>query len=92
MVTRQQDISALRCPVTKSPLTCANDALLSHVNALISIGEVQTRGSQLVSEALEAGLVNVDETLLYPLQGGVVCLLAAEAIEIAEHWPVEEEN
>ena len=86
-MTRRQDISALCCPVTHSPLQYASEALLSGLNQAIGLGEVQTRESQLVSEALEAGLVNATETLLYPLRGGVICLLPAEAIEIAEHWP-----
>jgi uncharacterized protein YbaR (Trm112 family) len=86
-MSRKQDISALRCPVTLSPLQYASAAMLAGINRAIALGEVQTRESQTVSEPLEDALVNSDETLLFPLRGGVICLLAAEAVEIAEHWP-----
>jgi uncharacterized protein YbaR (Trm112 family) len=90
MKSHQQDIAALRCPVTKSPLAWATEQQMAEINGAIASGEVQTRGSRSVTEVLEAGLLNGGQSLLYPVQSGVICLLPAEAVEVAEHWSTDE--
>lgn len=77
-------LERLRCPVTGGTLERADAALLSRVNAQIAAGQALTRLSDVVKTPVEAALINADRSLLYRIDGGIVALLATEAIEIWE--------
>jgi len=84
----------LRCPVTRQPLQVADDAILARINAAIGAGRLLNRLGQTVTQALDGGLINQTQTLLYPIHDEIPCLLADEAIDLAplaagsgEHCP-----
>lgn len=85
MLLSPEDLARLRCPVTRSPLRYADGDLIGRLNAAIAAGTLLTRISDPVTEPLEAGLVNTDNTLLYRSDADILSLLATEAIEIWEH-------
>ena len=77
-------LDLLRCPVTGSKLERAEPSLLARLNASIAAGEALTRLSDVVEEPVSAGLINIDRTLLYPIERGTIVLLAGDAIEVWE--------
>lgn len=79
------DLARLRCPVTGSALHYATQEQVERINTGIAAGTVLSRISDPISEPIEAGLVNADDSLLYRIEGGIITLLASEAIEIWEH-------
>jgi len=78
----EDSVRRLRCPITLGKLTPADDALLFRVNRLIDSGAVSTRGGQPQLQRLRQALVTDDGRRLYPIEDGIVCLLADGAIEL----------
>ncbi|MFK7768343.1 MAG: Trm112 family protein [Mariniblastus sp.] len=70
----------IRCPQTKSPLTQADDGLISDLNKKISSGDLVNQIGQSVAEPLESGFLNEDQSLILPVRGGIVILIADQAI------------
>jgi uncharacterized protein len=91
MTLRDDILSRLRCPVTRSPLVPATERQLALLNRRIAAGQAQTRLSAVVTEPLTAGLVNADQSLLYRYDGGMLVLLASEAIELEDDAPEADE-
>ena len=83
-------VQRLRCPVSRSRLTEADDELMERVNRLIDERGLPTRGGQRQRERLQSGLVTEDGRFLYPIQDGIVCMLVENAIDLQEvnnaHW------
>ena len=73
-------IHLIRCPVTKSDLTLAPDSMIEELNRRIESGKVVNRVGQTISEKLDGGFVNADQSLLLPVRGGIVILIADQAI------------
>ena len=84
MCLRDGILKCLRCPVTGSKLEPADAGLVARLNQMIGTRQLQTRISEPVMVPITAALVNADRTLLYRIDGGIVSLLASEAIEIEE--------
>ena len=74
----------IRCPHTKSALTQAEDSLISELNAKISSGNLVNQIGQAVSEKLESGFVNEDQSLILPVRGGIIILIADQAIPLKQ--------
>lgn len=78
----EDSVRRLRCPVTLGKLTQADDQLVERVNRLIERGGLSTRGGQPQNKRVQGGLVTDDRCHLYPIEDGIVCLLAENAIEL----------
>ena len=77
-------IALIRCPVTKSPLTAASASLIEQLNLQIDAGSLVNRIGQTIDAKLDSGFVNEDRSLLLPVRGGIVILIADQAIELSE--------
>jgi len=75
-------LEILACPETRQPLRLAGEKELTAVNARIRAGGLRNRGSEEVTEPLEAGLVREDGKVLYPVLEDIPILLVEEGIEL----------
>lgn len=73
-------LTIVRCPVTGGPLQFAVTELVTEVNERIGRGEARDRLDQGVPQPIEGGLVSAAAGLIYPIRGGIPCLVADEAI------------
>ena len=70
----------LRCPTDRTPLAIADEELVNQLNAGIGRGEVRDRADQKVHEIIESGLITESGDWVYPIRGGIVTLVADQAI------------
>jgi uncharacterized protein YbaR (Trm112 family) len=75
-------IQMIRCPVTKSELTLAPDSVIEDLNRQIESGTAVNRIGQTIVEKLDGGFVNTDRSLLLPVRGGIVILIADQSIPL----------
>lgn len=73
-------ITMIRCPVTKSPLTAASATLIERLNQKIEEGTLVNRVGQTVDQKFDGGFINDDQSLLLPVRGGIVILIADQSI------------
>ena len=79
-----QLLEMIRCPVTHSNLKVASTDLLEDLNQQIANGKIVDRIGQTIQGALESALVNQDDSLLLPIRGGIVILIADQAISLGQ--------
>ena len=72
----------IRCPVTKSVLTEANPTVIAQLNQQIESGKLINRTNQIVELRLDAGFINADQSLLFPVSGGILILTEESAIPL----------
>jgi uncharacterized protein YbaR (Trm112 family) len=75
-------LELVRCPVTQSDLTVAEPELLERVNELITNRQLANRIGQTITVGVESGLVSADRSWLVPIRGGIVVLIADQAIPL----------
>lgn len=75
-------IRLIRCPVTKTRLSEADNALIEQLNQQISQQTLTDQTGQAVGTKLDGGFVNEDKSLLLPVRGGIVVLTADQAISM----------
>ena len=75
-------LEILVCPETRQPVTPADAALLTRLNAEIAAGSLRNRGGDSVREPLKEGLLREDGRILYPVDDGIPVMLVEESIEI----------
>ena len=75
-------LQMIRCPVTKSDLSVASEQLVSDLNEQISSRKLFNQLGQVVEVPIEGGFVNQDQSLLLPVRGGIVILIADQAIPL----------
>ena len=75
-------LTMIRCPVTHSELEFVDHVTLVKLNEKISRRELVNRLGQTVEDELDSGLVNADGSLLLPIRGGIVVLIADQAINL----------
>ena len=75
-------LDILACPETHQPLAEADDELVAKINAKIEAGAQKNVGDELVSEAVEGGLVRKDGWILYPIREGIPVLLIEEGLPL----------
>lgn len=76
-------LEILVCPETRQPVREADGDLVRRLNAAIGAGTVRARGGELVTEAVDGGLVREDGAVLYPVREGIPIMLIDEAIGLA---------
>lgn len=75
-------LAMIRCPVTHSRLAIANQETLDKLNEKVSKRELIDRNGQKVTEKVESGLVNQDDSLLLPIRQGIIVLISGQAIPL----------
>lgn len=77
-------LAFMRCPVTQSKLTTADDNLIQQVNGLIESSQLTDRLGQSVPGPIEAAFINADQSLLIPVRGGIVVMLEDRLIPMSQ--------
>jgi uncharacterized protein YbaR (Trm112 family) len=80
----QKLLAILRCPEDRSPLSLADEELVSELNAAIQAGWLRNRAGQRVDRLLEGGLIREAGDLLYPIVDQIPIMLHDEAIPLAQ--------
>ena len=75
-------LKILVCPENKTPVTVADDALISKVNDAIEGGKLKNRGDKTVDAKIDGGLVREDEAYLYPIRDDIPIMLIDEAVPL----------
>jgi len=75
-------VQMIRCPVTKSDLVPAGEEVILELNRKIESRKLLNQLGQVVEAPIESGFVNQDESLLLPVRGGIVILIADQAIPL----------
>lgn len=75
-----QFLAILRCPVTRSTLQLVPADELERLNRRVAAGDIVNQIGQPVARPLDAALVNLDRSLIYPVWNEVPQLVAEEAI------------
>jgi uncharacterized protein YbaR (Trm112 family) len=77
-------LDILVCPETKQPLRVAESDLLERLNGAIRQGSVTNRGGNVVTRALDGGLVREDGSVLYPVRDDIPIMLIDESIPLSK--------
>lgn len=77
-------VEILRCLETKSSVRLLESDRLEQLNAAIRQKLVFNRNGDLVEQPLEAGLINEEESWLYPVYDGIPAMLREQSI--ANQW------
>ena len=75
-------VQMIRCPVTKSDLCVASEEVVLELNKQIESRKLLNQLGQVVEVPIESGFVNQDQSLLLPVRGGIVILIADQAISL----------
>jgi uncharacterized protein YbaR (Trm112 family) len=74
-------LAILRCPHTGSALHRAPPAMIAAVNAQIAAGQLRNRAGELLTQAWHGGLLNADQSLVYPVYDHGATMILEEALE-----------
>lgn len=74
----------IRCPITKSELSTATAEQLDGLNRNIAAGKVFDRLGRAITESLENALINADQSYAMPVRGGIITLIADEALVLEQ--------
>lgn len=76
-------IDLLACPETKKALVMADEELVQKVNQAIASRQLRNKDQKIVEDAIDAGLLRVDDTdHMYPVREGIPILLVEELLLI----------
>ncbi len=73
-------IEHLRCPVTGSELKQLLEGQLAQLNGLIEQKQLVDNAGRTIENALESGLVNSEQSWIYPVRKGITSLTTDNAI------------
>jgi uncharacterized protein YbaR (Trm112 family) len=76
-------LKMLQCPEDRSALAEADAGQVAKLNDAVKANRLRNRGGELVTRALEGGLVRRDGKFLYPIFDGIPVMLVDEAIPLA---------
>jgi len=77
-------LELLRCPVTHSRLDIMNANQLASVNEAVGSSKANDRKGRPVTIELEFGLINTEKSFAYSIRGGIMQLIADEAIVLGK--------
>jgi len=72
----------LRCPVERTPVAAADQALLARLNRLVAAGRLMTRGGQPFDRALDGAVVNAGGTIAYGVFDGIPNMIVDDSIPL----------
>lgn len=75
-------LNLLRCPINHSSLQPASASQLQMLNEKIERGELRNQNGEQISEPIQGGLINAEQSWLLPIRGGIVVLVVEQAISI----------
>jgi uncharacterized protein YbaR (Trm112 family) len=78
---RPELLAILCCPLTRQELKPLHQGIVAALNQGIATGQIKNRSGHPVTEALEEGLITVDNQWIYPVRNNIPVLLIAEAIQ-----------
>ena len=70
--------------MTHDPFRLASERELAAINQRIAEGQVLNRSGMVVTQPLDAALINRSGTLIAPIYDGIITLLADEMIPVDE--------
>ena len=73
-------LNMVRCPQSGDRLTLASAELIKQVNQAIEEKNLIEVSGQTVNKELDGGLINADGSILYPIRGEIVTLIADQGI------------
>ena len=77
----EEFLRLLQCPICHTPLHQADAQCVAALNARIRRGEVEDRLGRTIDELLAGGLLNEDESFLFPIyEGRAPSLIPDDAI------------
>ena len=77
-----ESIKMIRCPVTESRLTEATASVVDRLNLQIENSKMTNQDGQVVKAKLDGGFINADQSLFFPVRGGIIVLIADQAIQL----------
>ncbi|MBI2425942.1 MAG: hypothetical protein HYV27_24170 [Candidatus Hydrogenedentes bacterium] len=80
----QSLLEILVCPENKTPLTVADDAIVSTLNQRIEAGTLVNRGGDKVEKQIEGGLIREDRAYLYIVRDDIPIMLIDEAVPLSQ--------
>ncbi|MCH2600924.1 MAG: hypothetical protein MKZ94_16050 [Pirellulales bacterium] len=79
-----QLLSILRCRVTASVLSIAEDSLIQSINEEIGKKKIQSRIMEELDTPIDGGLINQEGSLLMPVYQGIPDMNPDDAITLAQ--------
>ncbi len=76
-------IAILRCPRTGEALQWAPPGIVEELNRQIAAGEARDASGEVVVGALDAALMNENQSWSYPIRDSIPALIPDEAISLA---------
>ena len=77
-------LSILRCPITTSVLSIAEDSLIQSINEEIGKKKIQSRIMEELDTPIDGGLINQERSLLMPVYQGIPDMNPDDAIILAQ--------
>ncbi len=75
-------LAILCCPETKQPVSLADSALITRLNAAAARGGLHNKANKPVTEPMDGGLVRADRKVLYPIRENIPVMLIDEGIPL----------
>ncbi|MFL2864819.1 MAG: Trm112 family protein [Pirellulaceae bacterium] len=79
-----QLLSILRCPVTASTLSIAEDSVIQSINEGIGKKKIQSRIMEELDTPIDGGLINQEGSLLMPIYQGIPDMNPDDAITLGQ--------
>lgn len=73
-------LDILVCPVTRLPLSELDETRLTKLNELIGAGQVTSLDGEVLTAAIEGGLVTENGTTIYPIENNIPIMLENRSI------------
>jgi len=80
----KQLLKVLRCPLSQSRLTLAENKLVERINQGIEAGHIVNLGGHPLKQRLDAGLVREAGDVLYPVIDAIPVMLPDEAVDLTQ--------
>jgi len=79
----QELLKMLRCPRSHQAVQMAPESLVIKLNSAIERGELRDVDDQKITHPIEGAVMVPHAKQVYPIRGGIVSMVADEAISIA---------